>query len=464
MYNILVIDDEVKLLEVLTVAMGNMGYSTVTSESAEEGLKILQNGGVHLVLSDLRLPGLSGRDLLKKVHENNSGIPVVIMTAYASLKDAVEIIKEGAFDYIVKPFDLNALEATVASALRFYALSNDNKKLRKELGLSFAFDNFIGQSPAFQALKSSIIEVSASNSNVLITGESGTGKELVAKAIHYNSARADGPFITINCAAIPEQLLESELFGHVKGAFTGATESRPGRFAQADGGSIFLDEIGDMPLHLQAKILRCIQDKRVEPVGGSKSIKVDVRIISATNQDLKTAIAEGKFRQDLFYRLNVYPIVMPPLHERVDDIPILAEHFARRIAGEMGKAPIRFSPEAIRVMQTYRWPGNVRELENTVERLTIVSGGEMVAPVGLAACSIVMSRPNFGQTLPGTPAFPISLVSYLEEVERQIILAALKEAGGIQVKAAELLSIPERSIWHRIKKLGINIMNKREAK
>lgn len=472
MYTILIVDDELKLLKVLEMALENMGYAILSAESAEEGLRILQEREVHLVLSDLRLPGLSGRGLLEKVRAVNPNIPVVIMTAYASLKDAVEIIKEGAFDYIVKPFDLDALEATIASALRFYALSSDNKALRRELGLSFTFDNFIGHSPAFKALRNSIIEVSASSANVLVTGESGTGKELAAKAIHYNSPRADGPFITINCAAIPEQLLESELFGHLKGAFTGATESRPGRFVQADGGSLFLDEIGDMPLALQAKILRCIQEKTIEPVGGGKPKNVDVRIIAATNQDLGAAIAKGSFRQDLFYRLNVYPIVMPPLRERVEDIALLAEFFARRIAAQMGKRPITFSPEALNLMQAQAWPGNVRELENSIERLTIINAGGLVTPGILESSSITtpgqpsqpsQPSPSADKAHLETPAFPLNLAHYLEDVERKVILAALEKTGGIQVKAAELLNIPERSIWHRIKKLGINIMNKREA-
>ena len=458
MHTILVVDDETRLLEVLSVVLENMGHTVLTAESAEEALDILETRDVHLVLSDLRLPGLSGRDLLEKVKTSRPGLPVVIMTAYASLKDAVELIKEGAFDYTVKPFDLNDLEATITSALRFYALGAENKQLRNELRQDFNSRQFIGESPAFRTLLESIRAVSGSNANVLITGESGTGKELAAKAIHYNSPRASGPLVIINCAAIPDTLLESELFGHVKGAYTGAATSQPGRFVQADSGTIFLDEIGDMPLPLQAKILRCIQEKVVEPVGAGKPRQVDVRIIAATNQDLSTAIAGGRFRQDLYYRLNVYPIVMPPLRERMEDIPLLTRHFAEYFGSEMGRAPVMFQPEALHAMQQHDWPGNIRELENCVERLSITSANRIIGPLDLGDCGIRPAVEKAGEaaaeTCAGAANFPLDLARQLESVERGLILQALEQTGGVQVKAAELLNISERSIWHRIKKLG----------
>jgi two-component system NtrC family response regulator len=466
MQTVLVVDDEVKLLEVLSVALENMGHAVLTAESAEEALAVLETRDVHLVLSDLRLPRLSGRELLEKVKAARPGLPVVIMTAYASLKDAVEIIKEGAFDYTVKPFDLSDLEATVTSALRFYALGAENRRLRSELLRGFSSGQFIGESRVFLALLESIRAVSGSNANVLITGESGTGKELAAKAIHYNSPRASGPLVIINCAAIPDTLLESELFGHVKGAYTGAGASQPGRFGQADTGTIFLDEIGDMPLPLQAKILRCIQEKVVEPVGAGKPRKVDVRIIAATNQDLPVAIAEGRFRQDLYYRLNVYPIVMPPLRERKEDIPLLARHFAGRFGLETGRAPVEFLPEALHALQAHAWPGNIRELENCVERLSIISAGRTIKAADLADCGICGIRAAGEKAAEALPAagsdaarFPLDLDRRLEDVERGLILQALERTGGVQVKAAELLNISERSIWHRIKKLDINILN-----
>ena len=461
MPTILVVDDEVKLLEVLSVAIENMGHEVLTAESAEIAMEILETREVHLVLSDLRLPQLSGRNLLEKVKTMRPGLPVVIITAYASLKDAVDIIKEGAFDYMVKPFDLNDLEATVTSALRFYTLNAENRHLRDELRHSFRSGQLTGKSPAFMAVLESIRVVSASTANVLITGESGTGKELVARAIHYNSPRSGGPLVTINCAAIPETLLESELFGHVKGAYTGADSNRQGRFVQADGGTIFLDEIGDMSLSLQAKILRCIQEKIVEPVGSGKPVKVDVRIIAATNHDLQAAIDAGTFRRDLYYRLNVYPIFIPPLRERSEDIPFLAAHFAEKFGAATNAPPVAFTPEALRAMQAHNWPGNIRELENCVERLSITSAGKPIGPedmrdYGVKTCP---EKPNGAAH---EAHFPIDLDRQLETVERGLILQALEQTGGVQVKAAELLQISERSIWHRIKKLGISILNKKD--
>ena len=493
---ILIVDDEIKLLEVLSVALENMGYEPVTAERVEDALRVLDEREIHLVLSDLRLPGMSGRDLLEKIKARDPGLPVVIMTAYAALKDAVEIIKEGAFDYIVKPFDLDALEATVASALRFRAVSADNTQLRRELGRAFDGENLVGESPAIREVRQKIREAAASSANVLVTGESGTGKVVVAKAIHYAGPRAAAPFVTVNCAAIPDSLLESELFGHVKGAFTGATADRPGRFAQADSGSLFLDEIGDMAPALQAKILRCIQEKTIEPVGGRAPRKVDTRIIAATNQDLLAAASRGMFRQDLYYRLNVYPIFLPALRDRKEDIPLLAGHFAAQFAARSGAKPVSFSAEALAALAEYHWPGIVRELENGVERLSIVMPGGLVTPEKLAAClalpvlgaagsgaafgsaagSFVGSAPGSSAagppcsvcgsapgSLSAAPLFPLDLDRRLEEAERDLILRALEHAGGVQVKAAELLRISERSIWHRIKKLGIAVLNKREV-
>ena len=454
------------MLEVLSVALENIGYATVVAASVEEALDALKTRDIHLILSDLRLPGLSGRDLLEKVKRLQPDLPVVIMTAYATMKEAVAIIKDGAFDYLVKPFDLDTLEATVAGALRFQAVSADNRQLRKELRQTFDEKNLVGRSPAIRAVRQSIQEISASMSNVLITGESGTGKDVVARAIHYSGPRASAPFVAINCAAIPESLLESELFGHVKGAFTGATAARPGRFVQADSGTLFLDEIGDMPLTLQAKILRCIQEKIIEPVGSHVSRKVDVRIIAATNQDLAAAISQGRFRQDLYYRLNVYPIALPPLREHTEDIGPLAEHFAGLFAAATGKNPVAFTEDAIQVMREYPWPGNVRELENCVERLSIVMPGGTVTPEKLTSYAFLAGSPSAPDPCPESEqsAFPLDLDRRLEEFERQLILRALEKAEGVQVKAAELLNISERSIWHRIKKLGIAILNKKEIR
>jgi len=327
-------------------------------------------------------------------------------------------------------------------------------------------DDLIGKSPAIQEVRFKIREVSASPANVLITGESGTGKGVVARAIHNNGPRASSPFVTVNCVAIPESLLESELFGHVKGAFTGATANRVGRFVHADKGTIFLDEIGDMPLGLQAKILRSIQEKNIEPVGSHISQKVDARIIAATHHDLAAAVGRRRFRLDLYYRLNVYPIALPPLRERREDIPHLAAHFAKKFATLTDGQPISFTEAAMRAMWDYPWPGNIRELENCVERLSIIAPGGRITPHILAACAIFGDAGKVAAfpvpelepgTVPGQPSPPLDLDHRLEELERELILQALEETGGVQVKAAKLLCLSKRTIWHRINKLGITV-------
>lgn len=466
MHTILIVDDKRHLLEVLSIALENMGYAAVVAESAEQALAILDQQRINLILTDLRLPGMDGKELLAKVKTVNPTLPVILMTAYASVKDAVELIKNGAYDYIVKPFDLHALEVTVTGALRFFDLGDDNRKLRKALGCEFSDDQLIGVSPAMEAVRQSIKEVGPRDSNVLILGESGTGKELIAKAIHYNSKRSDTTLITVNCAAIPETLLESELFGHVKGAFTGATADRPGRFVLADKGSLLLDEIGDMSLFLQAKLLRVLQDKIVEPVGAAEGRKVDIRIIAATNQDLIAAVAKGEFRQDLYYRLNVYPIFVPPLREHKEDIPLLLEHFAANMAAKTATQPLAFTAGAAACLQAYEWPGNVRELENFVERLTIITSGDVINEDILKPFFDHHGKQNHFitatqiQSASVASQFPLNVQQKLEEYERDLVLKALEKSGGVQIEAARLLEISERSMWHRIKKLGIQIKKK----
>ena len=467
MYTILIVDDEANLLEVLAVALENMGYDTVTAETAEEALAVLEEREVHLVLSDLRLPGLSGRELMEKVKAANPDLPVVIMTAYASLKEAVEIIKEGAFDYTVKPFELDALEATIASALRYYALGRDNRDLREQLQTASA-GQFVGQSPAYLALLRNVREVSASSANVLITGESGTGKEVVAKAIHYGGPRAKAPLVTINCAAIPEQLLESELFGHARGAFTGATSNRKGRFAQADGGTLFLDEIGDMSLKTQAKILRILQEQSFERVGGTRTIKVDVRVIAATNKNLEEAIAAGTFREDLYYRLRVVPLHLPPLRERGGDLDLLLAAFTERLCRVHAcKAPV-YAPETMERLRRYPWPGNVRELRNFAERMVILFGGKTVLPVDLPPEMTPQGKPEPSAEAASAacePAFlPQSAVlgpdldfkKARAVFEARYLEAKLHECGGNITRLAETIGL-ERSYLHRkLKGYGIS--------
>ena len=467
MYTILIVDDEANLLEVLAVALENMGYGTVTAETAEEALAVLEEREVHLVLSDLRLPGLSGRELMEKVKAANPDLPVVIMTAYASLKEAVEIIKEGAFDYTVKPFELDALEATIASALRYYALGRDNRDLREQLQTASA-GQFVGQSPAYLALLRNVREVSASSANVLITGESGTGKEVVAKAIHYGGPRAKASLVTINCAAIPEQLLESELFGHARGAFTGATSNRKGRFAQADGGTLFLDEIGDMSLKTQAKILRILQEQSFERVGGTRTIKVDVRVIAATNKNLEEAIAAGTFREDLYYRLRVVPLHLPPLRERGGDLDLLLAAFTERLCRVHAcKAPV-YAPETMERLRRYPWPGNVRELRNFAERMVILFGGKTVLPVDLPPEMTPQGKPEPSAEAASAacePAFlPQSAVlgpdldfkKARAVFEARYLEAKLHECGGNITRLAETIGL-ERSYLHRkLKGYGIS--------
>ena len=451
-HTILVVDDEPKLREVLAATLQELGYQTRTAGSGAAALEQFENEPADLVLSDLRMPGMSGQQLLAELRRRAPNVPVVLMTAYGTVKDAVQAIKDGAFDYISKPFELDELEATIAKALRMYTALSDNLRLREELEGRYRFENLVGASPVFRRVIEAIAEVCESRASVLISGESGTGKEMVARAIHYNSSRRGGPFVAINCAAIPEGLLESELFGHIKGAFTGAINARQGRFAQADGGTLFLDEIGDMPVPLQAKILRVLQERSFEPVGSANTRTTDVRILAATNKDLREAVRAGSFRSDLYYRLNVFPIDVPPLRARSEDIPLLVEHTVRELAQHMGKAPAAFTPAALRAMQEYAWPGNVRELQNCIERAIIVAKGVQV-DVGDLPQDLFNRSAGAGESV----RIPSNLEAELERVERAFIVEALHRTAGVQVKAAELLGVSERSLWHRIKKLGISI-------
>jgi len=452
-HTILLVDDEPKLRDVLTVGLTDLGYRTLAAPSGREAIDLLQREDVDLVLTDLRMPGIGGRELLQEIKRLRPAMPVILMTAYSTVKDAVQVIKEGAFDYIGKPFEMDELTATIENALRLHDVMRDNVRLREALEERHSFDSLIGNSPAFRAVIKAITEVCESRANVLLTGESGTGKEMVAQAVHYNSPRRDAPFVALNCAAIPEGLLESELFGHVKGAFTGAVANRIGRFAQADRGTLFLDEIGDMPLPVQAKILRVLQERAFEPVGGTQTRTVDVRIVAATNKNLAEAIRQGRFRDDLYYRLNVFPIELPALRNRAEDIPLLAEYFAREVAAGMGRRFSGFTPAAAQAMKSYGWPGNIRELQNCVERAMIVARDEQIDVPDLPP--YLFERPVDGAK---SAVLPSNLDEELERVERGYLLEALRQAEGVQVKAAEMLGITERSFWHRVKKYAISIV------
>ena len=448
-HSILVVDDEMRLADVLAAALEDLGYRATAVHSARAALIELERARFDLVLTDLRLPVMDGRALLREVRSRWPEVPVIIITAFAAVRDAVDLVKEGAFDYIAKPFEIDDVSATIRRALRLADVVRDNERLRSELEGRYSFDTLIGSSAAFRRVIEQVTEVCETKATVLL--ESGTGKELVARAIHFNSPRRDKPFIAVNCAAIPETLLESELFGHVKGAFTGALANRTGRFAAADGGTLFLDEIGDMPLPIQAKLLRVIQERSFEPVGATRTQTVDVRLVAATHKDMCQAVDTGSFREDLFYRLNVFPIMLPPLRDRADDIPLLSLHFLAELAESMGKRASGFSPAALAAMTAYDWPGNIRELHNCIERAVIVAKTPTIDVTDLP--QDLFSTPRRSDR----DALPRDLDAELERIERDFIIEALRRSDGVQVRAAKLLGIAERSLWHRIKKLGIRL-------
>lgn len=458
-HNVLVVDDEPKLCDLLASALSQNGIQVFTAGNGLHALTVLEREEIDLVISDWRMPGMDGPQLLAEIKQRFPQLPVIVMTAYSTVKNAVQSMRNGAYDYISKPFDIDELDITVQKALQFRDILRDNQRLRAELNEHQQIDNLVGESPAFRRVLQAVDSVRESSATILLTGESGTGKEMVARAIHQHGNRADKPFVAVNCAAIPEGLLESEMFGHKKGAFTGAVSDRIGRFQQADKGTLFLDEVGDMPLALQAKILRALQERVIEPVGDPRERKVDVRVIAATNKNLLEAVARKEFREDLYYRLNVFPIPLPALRERVEDIPALARHFAHVLGATAGKRITGFSPEALLAMARYPWPGNIRELQNCVERATIVATSQTIEESDLPAY-LFGSRPldsSAASILSDGPGIPKDLDAALAEVEKAYILAALHETNGVQAAAAQLIGISERSLWYRLKKLEIHV-------
>lgn len=378
METLLIVDDERNYLIVLEDLLSEEGYEVVTAETAPKALEILQSQELDLVITDMKMPGMDGMALLDNIHTQHPDLPVIMMTAYGTIEKAVEAMRKGAFDYIMKPFKNEELKLTIRKGVEHYRLIRQNRHLSRELQERYQFSNIIGKSAPMQRIYELIEKVAPTKATVLITGESGTGKELIARAIHYNSTRQDHPFISVNCGALPENLLESELFGHEKGAFSGAVSQRRGRFELAHGGTLFLDEISEMSPSLQVKLLRVLQEMEFERVGGSQTLKVDVRVVAASNRDLKAEIAEGGFRSDLFYRLNVVHIGLPPLRERTDDIPLLVNHFLDKYRKESGRSALEMEPEALRCLFEYSWPGNVRELENVIERAVILAAGDRI--------------------------------------------------------------------------------------
>ncbi len=454
-HTILVVEDERNMQTVIRMALEDGGYRVITAGSAEEGMTLLDEPELAIVLTDLRLPGMSGEELVAHCRQERPDVLVIVLTAYGSIRSAIDCIQAGATDYLTKPFETEELQIAVQSALRLHQLMRENERLHAVVSSAHPPRRLLGESPAMQQLHQEIHNVAPYRSNILITGESGTGKEAVARCIHESGPRADQPWVAINCSAIPHGLMESELFGYVRGAFTGATQNRLGRLEQANGGTLFLDEIGDLDLALQGKLLRVLQEREFSPVGSDAVRHVDVRIIAATNRSLREMVQRGEFREDLYYRLDVYTIKVPPLRERREDVPELAQAFLTQLRAEMDKHVAGFSDAALRALAAYRWPGNVRELRNAVERALLSCRGESID------ASDLPGRVFDGKAPLATPAAEgpgeEGLERWLEERERQAIVAALAACGGVQAQAARQLGITERSLWHRVKKLDIRI-------
>jgi two-component system response regulator AtoC len=443
----LVVDDERKMRRVLQMLLEQMGLESTPAESGEEALAAFQAEKFDLVLTDLRMPGMGGMGWMKRLRALDAEVPVIVLTAYGTVATAVEAMKHGAFDFILKPFDVDAVEVVIRNALELTRFRTENRYLRERYDAATAFENIVGASSAMQQIFELVRRVAPTKSAVLITGETGTGKELVARAIHNRSPRAQKLFVPLNCAAIPAELLESELFGHARGAFTGAQAARVGKFEIADGGTLFLDEIGDMPYALQAKLLRVLQEGIIEPVGTNRRVPVDVRVLSSTNRDLAAGMQAGTFREDLFYRLNVFQVHVPPLRERKDDIRPLFESFLRRFAAELGRSDFRLAADASAVLEAYDWPGNVRELQNTVERAVVL------APSTDLDARFVRSLLPAQVEASDEPALDESgLDGAVAQLERKIILRTLAESDDNKAEAARRLGVSERTLWYKLKK------------
>lgn len=449
---ILVVDDDSGHRMTLQTITRSWGYVVDGTDDGAKAVDMVRERPFDLILMDVRMAEMSGIEALKLIREYNPAIPVLIITAYSSVESAVEALKAGAYDYLTKPLDFDALRIAMERALEHTRLKAENQALKERLGSDFDLSNIIGRSPPMKELMEMVAMIAPSEATVLIVGESGTGKELIARSIHLNSRRKEHPLVIVNCAALTETLLESELFGHEKGSFTGADRRREGRFMQANRGTIFLDEIGEMSPMMQAKLLRVIQEREIQRVGSDQTITVDVRILAATNRDLKEAVASGKFREDLYYRLNVVTLRVPPLRERVDDIPLLAQHFLQKYAEKNRKQVKGFSPLAMDMLLKYTWPGNVRELENAVERAVILLPGEYVSERELPL-GITQSYP--GDKGLASPGGELTQFQPLEEMERKAILAALEETGGNKSEAARKLGITRRTLYNKLQKFGI---------
>lgn len=447
-HNVLVVDDEPGMREFLEIMLGKEGYKVRTVSNGNDALQAIQNETFDLAIVDIQMPGLSGIDVLKKTKEISPNTTVIMITAFASHETAIEAMKLGAYDYITKPFKIDEIKLVINKSLDKQKLEKENTRLKKELEFKYGFENIVGGSSEIKQIFGLIQRVSELKVNVLITGESGTGKELVARAVHYSGNRKDGPFVPVNCGAIPETLIESEFFGHAKGAFTGASSDKKGLFVEANNGTIFLDEIGDLPLHLQVKLLRVLEERKVRPLGKTEPTEIDVRVISATNKNLEQEIAEGKFREDLFYRLNVIKINIPPLRERKDDIPPLAMHFVEKYASEMNKEITGIEASALEELEKYHYPGNVRELENVIARCVALESSELIKKDSLPKLTSDNDYIDLSDTINASD----SIDSVLGDVEKQIIENALKSTRGNKTEAAKMLGITLRSLRYRLAK------------
>ena len=452
-YRILIVDDEESMREFLGIMLHREGYRVDAAVDGRQAVQHIKDQSYDLVISDIQMPNLDGFGLLDAIKEGSPETVVIMITAFSTTDEAVKAMKQGAYDYITKPFNNEEIRLIVKNALERKDLRRENQALKKELGQRYSFGNLIGKSRKMQDVYDLIEKVAASKVNILITGESGTGKEVVAKAIHYNSPRRDKAFVPINCGAIPENLLESELFGHEKGSFTGATHQKAGLFEVADGGTLFLDEIGELPPMMQVKLLRVIQERELRRVGGNHDLSIDVRIIAATNKDLEIEIANGRFREDLFYRLNVIRLELPPLRERREDIPLLIEHFVERLT-EGGKPEV--TENAMRRLLDYGWPGNIRELENVLERCVVLGAAESITEDCLPAALTENVTGLAGDAVEEIPDTGFDLDHYLGEIEKRFLFKALDKVGGVRVKAAKLLGISFRSIRYRLAKFDID--------
>ena len=443
---ILIVDDEKNTREGLVRALRGE-YAVAEAENGQRALEWLETHAADVVLSDLRMPGLDGLDLLSRLLGRESKPIVILLTAFGSVETAVEAMKRGAYDFLAKPVNLDRLDLLLRRALAERRLGDENRRLKAQLDSKYGFENIIGSSPAMQDVFETIRQAAPTRATVLIQGESGTGKELVARALHQCSPRRDGPFVPVHCAALAPTLLESELFGHEKGAFTGATERRRGRFELADGGTLFLDEIGEIDPALQVKILRVLEERRFERVGGTETIHVDVRLVAATNRDLRARVAEGAFREDLFYRLYVVNLTLPPLRERAGDVVLLAQHYLKTLAEENGKKPMAISPEAMDVLQAYPWPGNVRELRNVIERMVVLGSGSRLTAADLPAA--VRDGGAGGLALASRSG------RVLRDAERQLISDALRRHQNNRTKAAQDLGISRRTLHRKLNEFGL---------